>query len=103
MTCCVIALALAWQVIHAWQRLRGWCGLAPRRASLAATRLRAWLTRPALRIALLAVIAFEAGAAGTYVYQHRSHIGHELGTAVFGVTGYARDLCRWRATSPGDG
>ncbi len=102
MTCCVIALALAWQVIHAWQRLRAWFGLAPRRAGQAATRLRAWLTRPAVRVALLAIIAFEAGAAGTYVYQHRSHIGHEIGAAVFGMTDYARDLCRWRATNTGE-
>jgi len=102
MTCCVIALALAWQLIHAWQRLRGWVGLAPRRAGRAATRLRAWLARPTVRVALLAVIAFEAGAAGTYVYQHRSHIGNELGTAVFGVTGFALDLCRGRTASAGE-
>ncbi|MEQ8233388.1 MAG: hypothetical protein RKL32_16910 [Gammaproteobacteria bacterium] len=98
-TCCVIALALAWQLIAAWRRIKGWLGLggktrsAPRTLGVAAANAVELLRHPALRLGLFAVIAFEVGLAGGYVFDHRVHLGNEVAALVFDATGYARDLC----------
>ncbi len=100
MTCCVIALALAYQLVAGWRALKRLLGIAPRpdRAPRATGVLVATLVqrvrRPAWRVALLAVLALEAGAASGYAYNHRHHIGNEVAVVLFGITGFARDLCR---------
>lgn len=100
MTCCIVALALAWQLIAAWRRLTGFLGIAPRAriaprslGVMAANALDA-LRHPAWRVALLAVVAVEAGVAGAYVYEHRFHIGNEVAAVVFDSTGFALAMCR---------
>lgn len=100
MTCCIVALALAWQLIAFWRRLKAWLGVKPRVRSapttigVAAANAIDFFRRPAVRLALIAVLALEAGAAGAYVFNHRVHIGNEFSSAVFQATGLARDLCR---------
>lgn len=99
MTCCVIALALAWQLIRMTRWLRAQFGIAPRERTapggfgVAAANVALALRRPSLRLALLTVLMLEAGAAGAWVFSHRNHIGNEIAYAVFDATGYAADLC----------
>jgi hypothetical protein len=98
-TCCVIALALAYQIIAAWRGLKRLLGIAertrraPRAPGVAIANALAWLRRPAFRLALLAVLALEATFAGAYVFEHRTHIGNELAARVFDLTGFASALC----------
>ena len=100
MTCCVVALALAWQIIAAWRRIKTWLGIAPsertapRSIGVAAANFIDLFRRPALRMALFAVLALEAGVAGAFVYDHRVHIGNEIAAVVFDSTGFAVGLCR---------
>lgn len=99
MTCCVIALALAYQLIAAWRGLKRLLGIAerapraPRAPGVAIANLLGYLRHPALRVALVVVLALEAGFAGAYVFEHRTHIGNEVAARVFGLTGYATALC----------
>jgi len=100
MTCCVIALALAYQLIAGWRGLKRWLGIVPRTdrkpraAGVVAASIIARIRRPGWRVALLTVLALEAGAASAYAYNHRYHIQNEVAAALFGVSGFARDLCR---------
>ncbi|MGR8921260.1 MAG: hypothetical protein ACU85V_16715 [Gammaproteobacteria bacterium] len=108
MTCCIIALALAWQLMVAWRKLRGWLGFrpavktAPSSLALRVVDVLDWFRRPALRTLLLVALALEAGAAGAYVYNHRTHLGNELRVAVFDATGLALDMCRSVGLVAGD-
>ncbi|MEQ8659389.1 MAG: hypothetical protein RLW62_01090 [Gammaproteobacteria bacterium] len=98
MTCCVIALALVYQLIAAVRRVRGWCGVG-RAAVQSAGRGRlqrraaGLLRRPWVRVALLGVLAIEGAAAGTLAYQHRFHLHNEFAAIAFAATGYAQALC----------
>ncbi len=100
MTCCVVALALAWQLIALWRRLKSWLGIAerqrkaPRSLGVAAANAIDFFRRPAVRGAVLVALALEAGAAGAYVFNHRVHLVNEARMAVYDVTGTAWDLCR---------
>lgn len=100
MSCCVIALALAMQIITAWRRFKSWCGIAPRAApvgdrglgtivAITLDRLR----RPAVKFAVLTAIAIEGAWLGGWVYDHRIHVGNEMSAVVFATTGYVRDGC----------
>lgn len=98
-TCCIVALALVWQVIAAWRRLKTWLGFggrarsAPYTFGIAAANALELLRHPASRVTVLALVAFEVGAASAYVLEHRVHLGNEIAAIVFDVTGYARGLC----------
>ena len=100
MTCCVIALALAWQCIAFLRWLRGLLGIevrertAPGNLGVLAANFAERVRRPGLRTALVLILALEAGAAGAYVFNHRTHIGNEIAARVFDSTGYAFELCR---------
>ena len=100
MTCCIVALALVWQLLSAWRRLRHWLGFAPRELSrprttgVAAAALVDGLRRHAPRAALGAFLILGFAATGAYAYEHRFHVGTEIGAAVFDLTGFAQDLCR---------
>ena len=100
MTCCVIALALAWQCIAFWRWLRGLLGIevrertAPGNFGILAANFAERLRSPGLRTTLVLILALEAGAAGAYVFNHRTHIGNEIAVRVFDTTGYAFELCR---------
>ncbi|MGE0484038.1 MAG: hypothetical protein AB7Q81_07850 [Gammaproteobacteria bacterium] len=105
MTCCVIALALAYQLIAAWRGLKRLLGIAertpraPRAPGVAIANALAYLRHPTLRVALVAVLALEAGFAGAYVFEHRTHIGNEVAARVFDLTGFASALCDGTAAS----
>ena len=99
MTCCIVALALAWQLIRMTRWLCTRLGFAPRERTapsgigVIAANVALAMRRPSLRVALLTVLMLEASAAGAYVFSHRNHIGNEIAYAVFDATGYAADLC----------
>jgi len=96
MSCCVVALALAYQLIAAIRRVRAWFGGPPvpvnNAVPLQAT-LTGLLRRPTIRLVLLSVLTIEGAVAGTLVYEHRFHLHNELAALVFAASGYARDLC----------
>lgn len=100
MTCCVIALALAMQIIEGWRRLKRLCGIETRArpvasrgvGTLVATALER-LRLPYLRYAVFMLLAVEGAAAGTWLYGHRDHVEHELAAAVFATTGFGFGLC----------
>ena len=99
MTCCVIALALAMQIIEAWRRVKGWLGIKPR-TSVAqhglGTVLAGLIDRlrhPSVRYAVFAALLLEGASAGAWVYGHRAHVGNEISAWVFESTGYALALC----------
>ena len=99
MTCCVIALALAMQIIGAWRRMKSWLGIKPR-ATVAShglgtviANLLDRLRHPYVRYAVFAVLVLESAAAGAWVYGHRAHVGNEISALVFHSTGLARALC----------
>ena len=99
MTCCVIALALAFQLIEAWRRLKAWVGLAPstrikpRAPGVFIANLLDHLRHRGVRYTVLAIMLLEAGAVGAWTYDHRVHLGNELAALVFETTGYGRELC----------
>lgn len=106
MTCCVVALALAMQIIEAWRRVKSWCGIKPRdtvashglgtvMANLV-TRLR----HPYLRYAVFTALLLEGASAGAWVYGHRAHVGNEISAAVFETTGFALALCDGDRSTP---
>ena len=97
MSCCAIALALAYQLIAAVRRVRAWFGheSPPEREPglpFKAT-LSAMLRRPGVRLALLSMLTIESAVAGAMVYEHRTHLHNEVTALVFSVGGYAYDLC----------
>jgi len=100
MTCCIIALALVYQLLAAWRWCKSALGIcdaaprAPRAPGLVLANLVLGLRRPSVRLALIAVLALEGAAAGAYVFEHRAHIGNELGAFVFEATGFGLALCR---------
>lgn len=100
MTCCIIALALVYQVLAAWRWCKGVLGIrdraprAPRATGLIVANLVLGLRRPSVRFALIVVLALEGAAAGALVFDHRTHIGNELGAFVFEATGFGLALCR---------
>jgi hypothetical protein len=99
MNCCVVALALAMQVIEAWRRVKGWLGIKPRARVVnhgLGTDIAALLDRlrhPYVRYAVFAVLVLESAAAGAWVYGHRTHVGNEISALVFHSTGFAVALC----------
>lgn len=99
MTCCVIALALAMQLIETWRRVKAWFGIAPTTntadhglGTIVATLLER-LTLPAVRNTVLTLLVIEAVVAGGWVYAHRAHVGNELAVLLFETTGFGRALC----------
>ena len=99
MTCCVVALALAMQIIEAWRRVKGWLGIKPRTRVVnhgLGTDIAGLLDRlrhPYVRYAVFAVMVLESAAAGAWVYGHRAHVGNEISALVFHSTGFALALC----------
>jgi hypothetical protein len=99
MTCCVVALALAMQIIEAWRRVKGWLGIKPRTRVVnhgLGTDIAGLLDRlrhPYVRYAVFAVMVLESAAAGAWVYGHRAHVGNEISALVFQSTGFALALC----------
>jgi len=99
MTCCVVALALAMQIIAAWRRMKGWLGIKPRETVAQhglGTVLAGCIDRlrhPYVRYAIFAALVLEGAVAGAWVYGHRAHVGNEISAAVFASTGYALALC----------
>jgi hypothetical protein len=99
MTCCVIALALAMQLIESWRRFKAWAGIVDRperqgeplgvRAAALAQRLR----HPGVKYAVLAAIVIESAAAGAWAYSHRNHVENAVGSAFYSATGFALALC----------
>lgn len=99
MTCCVIALALAMQLIETWRRVKGWLGIAPTTSTadhglgtVVASSLER-LRLPAVRNTVLTLLVIEAVMAGSWVYTHRAHLGTELALVLFETTGFGRALC----------
>ena len=99
MTCCVIALALAMQIIAAWRRVKGWLGIKPRTTvpshglGTVIANLLERLRHPYVRYAIFAVLVLESASVGAWVYGHRAHVGNEISALVFHSTGFARALC----------
>lgn len=99
MTCCVIALALAMQIIEAWRRVKSWLGIKPRTRVVnhgLGTDIAGLLDRlrhPYVRYAVFAVLVLESTAAGAWVYGHRTHVRNEISALVFHSTGFALALC----------
>ena len=70
MACCMVALAMVYRLIDAWQRLRaGWARSRELASGLAAQAAGIW--RPA---ALAALFAFNLGLLGTLAWLHREHL-----------------------------
>ncbi len=108
LTCCIIALALAWQLIAGWRWLKQRLGIAspartsPRTFGVMAANVVDVFRHPVWQVTLLAVVALEAGAAGTYIYEHRFHINNEVQALVFNASGFAFDMCRDLGIVQGD-
>lgn len=99
MTCCVVALALAMQIIEAWRRMKSWLGIKPRDrvASHGLGTVMAnfvgRLRHPYVRYAVFTALMLEGASAGAWVYGHRAHVGNEISAVVFRSTGLAIGLC----------
>lgn len=99
MTCCVVALALAMQLIETWRRVKTWCGIAPRTSAAdygLGTVIAGLLERlrlPSVRHTVLMLMVLEAVVAGAWAYTHRAHIGNEVAALLFATTGFGRGLC----------
>lgn len=99
MTCCVVALALAMQIIEAWRRVKGWLGIKPRETvasyglGTVVAGLIERLRHPSVRYAVFAALLLEGAAAGAWVYGHRAHVSNEIAALVFKSTGFALALC----------
>ena len=84
MACCMVALAMVYRLIDAWQRLRAsW--LRSRAWASGVAAHGAW--RPA---ALAALFAFNLGLLGTLSWLHREHLAQAAGTTELAL----RALCR---------
>lgn len=109
MTCCVIALALAMQIIESWRRLKAWLGIVPKATNAThglgtvVAGLLERLQHPAVRYAVFALIMVEAFLGATWVYAHRVHLGNELAAVVFETTGLGSALCDADVTTASDG
>ncbi len=109
MTCCVIALALAMQIIESWRRVKAWLGIAPRASTASyglGTVVAGLLERlryPSVRYTVFALLALEAALAGAWVYTHRIHLGNEVAVVVFNATGFGRALCDGDVTTASSG
>ena len=99
MTCCVIALALAMQVIESWRRLKSWFGIVPRESTAeyglgtVVAGLLERLRSPALKYVVLTLLALEGAWAGGWLYAHRAHLGNEIAALIYAGTGYGSALC----------
>ncbi len=109
MSCCVIALALAMQIIESWRRLKAWFGIVPDTGSSShglgtvVAGLIERLQHPAVRYAVLTLIMVEACFGATWVYGHRVHLGNELAAVVFETTGFGTALCDGDVTTASSG
>ena len=109
MTCCVIALALAMQVIETWRRLKAWLGIVPRVSTSAygfGTVIAGVLERlrhPMVRYIVFALLAIEGVGAGAWVYAHRFHIANEIAVVVFKTTGFGNGICDADTTTAAGG
>ena len=107
-TCCIIALALAWQLIAGWRWLKLRLGIVtpqrttPRTFGVMAANIVDTFRHPLWLVAVLGVVAFQAGVAGAYVFEHRTHISHEVQAVVFDSTGFALNMCRDLGIVQGD-
>jgi hypothetical protein len=106
MTCCVIALALAMQVIETWRRIKACLGIkadaegaALRAPGVAMAGLLDQLRHPAVRYVVFALLIVEGVVAGGWLYGHRAHVGNALAASVFQVSGFAFGLCDGDPTS----
>ena len=101
MTCCIIAMLI---IAHVMATLRRWGVfwgvLRPVEGEDADTifrRMRGWLARPAVRMAVLGVVAIEAVAVGSWIYfAHGAHIqqlGDQAIGALRGQTVVYADVC----------
>ncbi|ENO87357.1 hypothetical protein [Thauera linaloolentis] len=98
MGCCIFAVMIVGQIFEGWRRLKRFFGLAAAddfddaRAGgpSLSERLRGWLRRPALRVALGMVLAGEAVALGYWVEtEHGEHVRGAVAMVarVFGAGG----------------
>ncbi|MEX2479734.1 MAG: hypothetical protein WD928_02620 [Gammaproteobacteria bacterium] len=100
MTCCIIALALVYQLLAAWRWMKRTVGIResaprpPRAPGLLLANLALGLRRSGVRVVLVAVLSIEGAVAGAYVFEHRNHIGNEVARVVFDATGLGFALCR---------
>ena len=102
MSCCIIGLAMIYQLIAAWQAIARWCGV-PRRAARAT---RHWLRHLDFRMLvqirpylLTVLLAFESGAAVAFMRSdHISTAGfitsnlNELRVSYLSMCSHARIL-----------
>ena len=99
MTCCVVALALAMQLIESWRRVKALVGIrsddnaVPRATGAAIGSFVLALQRPRWRRLVLIALIVEGAAAGIWFTSHRVHVGNALEAAVFSTTGVARAMC----------
>lgn len=86
MACCMVALAMVYRLIDAWQRLRaGWLRSRQWASGIAAHAGGHW--RPA---ALAALFAFNLGLLGTLSWLHRDHLAQAGAATELAL----RALCR---------
>ncbi len=106
MTCCVIALALAMQIIEAWRRVKNFFGIKPRETVAShglGTVVAGFIERlrhPSVRYAVFAALLLEGVSAGAWAYGHRAHVANEISALVFKSTGYALALCDGDPATP---
>jgi hypothetical protein len=99
MTCCVIALALAMQIIESWRRFKAWAGIVDRAElrgeplGVRAANLAQRLKHPLVKYAVATLIVVESAAAGAWAYGHRNHVESAVGSAIYSATGFALALC----------
>lgn len=98
MGCCIFAVMIVGQIFEGWRRLKRFFGLAAADdfddvrsgGPSLGERLRGWLRRPALRVALGMVLAGEAVALAYWVEtEHGEHVRGAVATVarVFGASG----------------
>lgn len=109
MTCCVIALAFAMQIIETWRRMKAALGIAPRPATSShglgtvVAGLLERLRHPSIRYAAFALIALEMVFAASWMYAHRVHLGNEAAAMVYQTTGFGRAICDGDVTTASSG
>lgn len=106
MSCCIVALAFAMQLLATWRRVKAWLGIQARDEAIGDHGIGTVLANglehlrsPRWRFVVLAMLVVEGAWAGDWLYAHRVHLGNELAAFVFETTGYGPDLC---AGEPGD-
>jgi hypothetical protein len=95
MACCMAALLFVYQLIHAWQRVRRWCGWPARAANLVQQRFRSFvapLWAPLPRSAWVVLVAFELGLVGTLAGAHWDH-SHQISQALTMTVAAVDSLC----------